>query len=215
MLPCDAMILETFPVGAFQCNCTILGDEATGEAIVVDPGDEGEAILARLERLGLKARLAFHTHAHLDHVMGTRDIKERHAAEILLHPGDRDLYEGLQIQARMFGLRTADPLPVDAWIAHGDRVSCGKVSGEVIHTPGHTPGSVCLYVPGTNLLLAGDTLFFRGVGRTDLWGGSFPQLQSSIRERLYALPDGTRVIAGHGPETTIGQERIANPFVRA
>lgn len=214
MLPWAAMILETFPVGAFQCNCTILGDESTGEAIVVDPGDEPEVILGHLRRLGLKARYTFHTHAHLDHVMGTRQVKERDDADILLHPEDRGLYDNLQLQARMFGLTAEDPLPVDSWIAHGDKVTCGQVGGEVIHTPGHTPGSVCLYVPAAGLLLAGDTLFMRGVGRTDLWGGSFPKLQESIRDQLYHLPPDTRVVAGHGPDTTIGDERAENPFVR-
>jgi glyoxylase-like metal-dependent hydrolase (beta-lactamase superfamily II) len=208
------MILETFPVGAFQCNCTILGDEATGEAIVVDPGDEPEKILGRLKALGLEARYAFHTHAHLDHVMATRRLKEEVGSEILLHPGDRELYDNLQVQARIFGIRTADPLPVDRWVAHGDKLGAGAVQGEILHTPGHTPGSMCFYVPGENLLFAGDTLFLSGVGRTDLWGGSFPELQASIREHLYALPEDTTVIAGHGPDTSIGAERRSNPFVR-
>ncbi len=208
------MILETFPVGAFQCNCTIMGDETTHEAIVVDPGDEPELILGHLRRLGLRARFAFHTHAHLDHVMGTRRVKEDQGADILLHGDDRELYDNLQLQARMFGLSTADPLAVDTWVQDGDKVACGQVAGEVIHTPGHTPGSVCLYLPGSHLLFAGDTLFQGGVGRTDLWGGSFPQLEASIRDKLYALPEQTRVVAGHGPDTTIGSERKGNPFVR-
>jgi len=209
------MIIETFPVGAFQCNCTILGDEPSGAAILIDPGDQPDLILDRLKRLGLEARYAFHTHAHLDHVMGTRRIKEQHGPDILLHPGDKDLYDNLQLQARMFGLRAADPLPVDTWIADGDKVTCGPVRGEVLHTPGHTPGSVCLYLPDDELLFAGDTLFQGSIGRTDLWGGSFDDIQRSIRERLYSLPGATRVVTGHGPDTTIAIERTSNAFVRA
>ncbi len=208
------MILETFPVGAFQCNCTILGDEATGEAILVDPGDEPERILAKLGELQLEPRFAFHTHAHLDHVMGTRRVKERCGTEILLHPGDRELYDNLQLQARVFGMKTEDPAPVDQWVAHGDKVTAGSLAGEILHTPGHTPGSICLHLAGAKILFAGDTLFLGSVGRTDLWGGSFEQLQTSIRERLYELPEDTRVITGHGPDTRIGQERRSNPFVR-
>lgn len=210
------MILETFPVGAFACNCTILGDPASGRAIVIDPGDEPEKVLSRLSALGLAPIYAFHTHAHLDHVMGTRGVKEEHpGTEILMHPGDRELYDNLQLQAQAFGLRTEDALPVDTWIADGDKVAVGAISGEVLHTPGHTPGSVCLHVPDLGLLFAGDTLFQGSVGRTDLWGGSFQQLEASIRERLYGLPEETRVVTGHGPETQIGFERRSNPFVRA
>jgi len=132
-----------------------------------------------------------------------------------MHPGDRELYDNLQLQAQAFGLRTEDALPVDTWIADGDKVAVGAISGEVLHTPGHTPGSVCLHVPDLGLLFAGDTLFQGSVGRTDLWGGSFQQLEASIRERLYGLPEETRVVTGHGPETQIGFERRSNPFVRA
>lgn len=208
------MIVETFQVGAFRCNCTILGDPATGEAIVVDPGDEQDLILAHLTELGLVATVVFHTHAHLDHCMATRAIKESQGSVLMLHPDDRDLYENLQMQARLFGMSASEPAPVDQWVVHGDRLAYGAILGEVIHTPGHTPGSVCLYVSEHDLLFAGDTLFMRGIGRTDLWGGSFEQLEKSILDRLYGLPAATRVIAGHGPDTSIGAERLENPFVR-
>lgn len=209
------MVIHTFPVGSFQCNCTILGCPRTGEAIVVDPGDDPEVVLGHLDRLGLKARYAFHTHAHLDHVMATRAVKTAQGTTILLHRDDLPLYENLQLQAAVFGMKTEDPLPVDSYVEHGDEIQWGDGHGAVLHTPGHTPGSVCLHVEALGLLFAGDTLFMRGVGRTDLWGGSVEALAASIRERLYPLPGETTVIAGHGPATTIGAERSANPFVRA
>ncbi|MBU6428456.1 MAG: MBL fold metallo-hydrolase [Cyanobacteria bacterium REEB65] len=209
------MIVETFPVGALACNCTILGCERTRRAIVVDPGDDPERILARLQALRLEPVAAFHTHAHFDHLMATRALKEALGPEILLHRDDLPLYDNLQRQVAMFGMRADDPLPVDRFVAHDEDLAWGEGSGTVIHTPGHTPGSVCLHVPELGLLLAGDTLFMRGVGRTDLWGGSFERLEESIRDRLYVLPPETTVIAGHGPATTIGAERSQNPFVRA
>lgn len=210
------MYLETFAVGAFRCNCTIVGDPATGKSIVVDPGDEADGILARLEEAGLEPAILFHTHAHLDHYMATRRLKERFpAARVVLHEADMPLWEATQVQARMFGFEVEDPCRPDIHAGHGERLEAGGVTGTVLHTPGHTPGSCCLHVSEAELVCAGDTLFRRSVGRTDLWGGSAPTLARSIRNTLYALPGKTRVIAGHGPATTIGEEQVANPFVSA
>ncbi len=224
------MIVDTFPVGALRCNCTILGCERTREAVVVDPGDEADRILDRLAELDLEARFILHTHAHFDHVMATRAIKEAHGALIGLHPADAPLYENLQVQATMFDVAVDAPVPVDGYLEDGAEIfwgehdvdgsreatfsngpAPGRHRGILIHTPGHTPGSGCLYVPELSLLLSGDTLFKAGFGRTDLWGGSFPDLVASIRERLFTLPPDTRVIPGHGPMTTIEAEVSMNP----
>jgi glyoxylase-like metal-dependent hydrolase (beta-lactamase superfamily II) len=209
------LLLETFPVGAFQCNCSILGCPDTKEAIVVDPGGDPERILEVVRYYDLEVRWAVHTHAHLDHIAATRDVKEATDARIALHPNDRFLYDGFRMQAQMFGWSgVRDVLPVEHSLAHGESIAFGKRAVEVVHTPGHTPGSCCFRLADEPLLLSGDTLFQRSIGRTDLPGGDFDTILRSIRERLYALDPDTRVIPGHGPSTTIGDERRANPFVR-
>jgi hydroxyacylglutathione hydrolase len=208
------IFLETFPVGAFQCNCTLLADEATREAVIIDPGDDAQRILERVRRYDLKVRYLLHTHAHLDHIMATRRVKQETEAEILLHAGDDWLYQNLAMQCGMFGWNADQPLPVDRHLAHGELLSFGAQALEVIHTPGHTPGSICFSTGGdAPLLFSGDTLFARGIGRTDLWGGSYPQILRSIEERLLTRPGETRVIPGHGPDTTLGDERLKNPFL--
>ncbi len=209
-----SLFVETFPVGDFQCNCAILVDEATREAVIVDPGDDAPRILARVKSHGVTVRYLLHTHAHLDHIMATRAVKEATGAEVRLHPGDDWLYQNLAMQCGMFGWDADTPSPVDAPLAEGDVITFGGERLTVIHTPGHTPGSVCLESAGeTPLVFSGDTLFARGIGRTDLWGGSHPQLLRSIERRLLVLPDPTRVVPGHGPRTTIGDERRKNPFL--
>ncbi|MEB3299743.1 MAG: MBL fold metallo-hydrolase [Candidatus Sericytochromatia bacterium] len=208
------MIVETLAVGAFRCNCTIIGDETSGHALVVDPGDEADLLLNRLRALELEPVALFHTHAHLDHYMATRRLKETFPdARVVLHEADLPLWEATQVQARIFGFRTDDPCPVDLHPDHGTRLTAGALQATILHTPGHTPGSCCLHLPTAELLCAGDTLFRRGIGRTDLWGGSARTLASSIRTHLYELPGETRVIAGHGLSTTIDEERTQNPFV--
>jgi hydroxyacylglutathione hydrolase len=210
------VIRETFPVGPLQCNCTILGDPATGTALVVDPGDDAEEILRRLAAHGLRAAALVHTHAHFDHVGATRRVSEATNAAIHLHEGDLFLYENLAMQGAAFGFEFDDVLPVSRFVKNGDAVASGAISVEVLHTPGHTPGSVCFKLGGANpLVFSGDTLFQRSIGRTDLWGGDVRAIERSIKTRLYTLPEGTLVIPGHGPETTIGEERAMNPFVRA
>jgi glyoxylase-like metal-dependent hydrolase (beta-lactamase superfamily II) len=210
------LLLETFPVGDFQCNCSVLACPDTKEAVVVDPGGEPERILEVVRHYDLTVRWALHTHAHLDHIAATRDVKEATGARIALHRDDLFLYDGFLMQAAMFGWSVRPVLPVEHFLSDGEQLSFGKLSTTVLHTPGHTPGSCCfrLDVEGP-LLFAGDTLFQRSIGRTDLPGGDYATIERSIRERLYRLDPATRVIPGHGPPTTIGAERRGNPFVTA
>jgi glyoxylase-like metal-dependent hydrolase (beta-lactamase superfamily II) len=212
------MIVESFPVGPLGCNCVILGDEETKRAIVVDPGGDHARILARLDALGLTCTAIVHTHTHFDHVGATREVQEATNAPAMLHEGDLPLYRGLQMQLDTFGLpfRAPEPVDIDRFLADGDVVTAGSVEAGVLHTPGHTPGSLCLTtVSDRPLLIAGDTLFQGSIGRTDLWGGDMESILASIETKLLALPDETLVITGHGPTTTIGDERRKNPFIRA
>jgi hydroxyacylglutathione hydrolase len=211
------LLRETFAAGPFQCNCTVLACGDTKDAIVIDPGGETERIAAIVERYALTVRAIVHTHAHLDHIYCTREVKQVHGGEICLHQGDMYLYDGFAAQAAMFGWRPGTTAPVDRWIEHGDRVAMGKRELAVIHTPGHTPGSVCFEIADPDagrLLFAGDTLFRRSVGRTDLPGGDSATLARSIKERLYTRDPDTLVVPGHGPTTKLGDEARANPFVR-
>lgn len=211
------LIRETFPVGMLGCNCSIIACPETREALVVDPGDEAPAILQALERLGVRAVRLVHTHAHFDHIMGTGGVAAATGAEIVLHKEDRFLYDNLEMQTGLFGMIAPEPPPPPTVELTEDvTLAFGRREAHTIHTPGHTPGSTCFFVeaPGeTPIIFAGDTLFKRSIGRTDLWGGSAPQIQQSIRERLFTLPDRTVVVAGHGPDTTIGEEKESNPFV--
>ena len=209
------MIIETFPVGPLQCNCTILGDPETGEAIVIDPGDEPMKVLKRLSTHGLKPKAILITHTHLDHVGGNHEVREKTGAKVMLHEKDLPLYDNLKMQAQMIGLATPVRGAVDEHIHQGDVIPFGGKgdSIQVLHTPGHTPGSCSFFLGSRSLLFSGDTLFSGSVGRTDLWGGDFETEIRSIRERLLPLPDETRVIAGHGPDTTIAEERESNPFL--
>ena len=206
-------LIETFPVGPLQCNCTILADPVSREAVVIDPGDEPDRILRELESMKLKAVALLHTHALLDHSTGSRQVREATGAPIRLHPDDRPLYDALPEQAAFFGLQAQTPLPPDAPLANGELVRFGPFALTAIHTPGHTPGSMCFELPGDKpLLFSGDTLFRRSIGRTDLWGGDTEAILASIREKLFALPGDTTVVCGHGPETSIGEEKRLNPF---
>jgi hydroxyacylglutathione hydrolase len=210
------VIVVTFPVGLLQCNCTVLGDPATGEAIVVDPGDEVAKVLAVLEEHGLKCRAILNTHTHIDHVGANQALKQATGARLMLHEADLPLYDNLRAQSEWMGGTILPPprAEVDEHIHQGDRVVAGGLAAAVFHTPGHTPGSLCFHLEGAQgLLLSGDTLFAGSIGRTDLWGGDYDQEIESIRGRLLALADGTRVIPGHGAETTIGRERRQNPFL--
>ena|SRR5215471_11870297 len=209
-------LLQTLPVGPLQCNCTILFDEETREALVVDPGDESPRILKALTDLNARTLALLHTHGHFDHIGATSDVAEATGAAIRLHAGDRFLYDSLAEQASFFGLSLRAPRPPDQPLSDGEVISFGGFQVRAIHTPGHTPGSTSFLLEGESpILFSGDTLFHRSIGRTDLWGGDTDQILASIRERLFTLPPETPVVCGHGPRTTIGEERKLNPFVRA
>jgi hydroxyacylglutathione hydrolase len=209
------MILETIPVGPLQCNCSILGDETSHEAIVVDPGDDIPRILALLARHALTVKQILITHAHIDHIAGAHRLKQLTGAPILYNKNDLPLVKMMDIQATWLGIPTPTVDNPDDTLDEGKLISITGLSGNILHTPGHTEGSVCLYLPNQSLLLAGDTLFAGSVGRTDLPGGNTQKLLNSIHDRLLTLPDDVKVIPGHGPSTTIGIERHENPFLQA
>jgi hydroxyacylglutathione hydrolase len=208
------MILETFPVGPLSCNCTILGDEEAGEAIVIDPGDEVSRIHHRLTDLGLKLKQILITHAHIDHVGGALKLKRLTGAPIFLNESDLPLLKMMAVQAAWLGVGTPETAPPDETLSDGLTVGLARYPAQVLHTPGHTQGSVCLHFAPLKMIIAGDTLFAGSIGRTDLPGGNYQQILESIHSRLLQLPDETRVLPGHGPVTTIGDERKGNPFLQ-
>jgi glyoxylase-like metal-dependent hydrolase (beta-lactamase superfamily II) len=200
------------PNGVFAENCYLVMDEETGECAIVDPGEEAGLILHKLQATGAKPVAIWLTHAHLDHVLGVPRVAAETGAPVWLHPADRALYDAVPEQAAWFGLAGPSRLPApDRPFAHGDTLQVGASSFEVRHTPGHSPGSVCLVAPG--IALGGDVLFAGSIGRTDLPGGDFETLIGSIERELLPLPDDTILYSGHGPETTIGRERRSNPFL--
>lgn len=209
------MIVETFPVGLLQCNCTIVGDETTREAMVIDPGDDPDIILAKLDAYGLKLKEIVCTHTHIDHVGAIFELQQRAGVPASIHKADLFLFEELDTQAHWLGMPSPKKGTIDRFLSDGSSVACNGVELGVIHTPGHTPGSTCFLLDnGRNILFAGDTLFRNSIGRTDLWGGSTPDILSSIHRKLMTLDDDTLVVAGHGPSTTVGLERCNNPFLR-
>jgi len=207
------IILETFPVAPLQCNCTILGDPVTHEAIVIDPGEEIGRIHRRLTELGLKLTQILITHAHIDHIGGALRLKRLTGAPILLNENDLPLLQMMETQAGWLGVAAPETESPDASLADGLRVGLDSYQAQVLHTPGHTQGSVCLYFAPLNLLVAGDTLFAGSIGRTDLPGGNSRQILDSIHSRLLVLPEETHVLPGHGSLTTIGEEKRRNPFL--
>ena len=216
------MIYLKIPVGMLQCNCSIIGDPRTLEAIVVDPGDEVERILGLLGRYKLKVKAIVSTHAHIDHVGGLAKLYQYTGAPVMMHNDDLPLYRGMEVQAAFLGMRPPELIEIHQLLKEGDVLQWGNFFANVIHTPGHSPGSVSLYLPtdGKNAALkqpqvfAGDTLFAGSIGRTDLWGGSYDQIIASLKDKLLQLPDSTIVHPGHGVSTTIGQERATNPFLK-
>ena len=208
------MIHEVLAVGPLQCNCSILGDETSREAIVVDPGADIPRILAVLERHQLTVGQILITHAHIDHIAGAQALKQLTGAPILYNQKDLPLVAMMDVQAGWLGMATPEVAAPDESLEDGQAVTVSGLSGKVLHTPGHTEGSVCLYLPAEKLLLAGDTLFAGSVGRSDLPGGNGRLLIESIEERLMTLPHETKVLPGHGVSTTIGAERKSNPFVQ-
>jgi len=216
---------EVIPVGLLQCNCSILGDRATGEAIVIDPGDEVERIVELLARQEMKVRAIVSTHTHIDHVGGLAALHRATGAPVLIHQGDLALYDSLDVQAQWLGIPTPETMEIRDFLKEGDTLGWGGFLARVLHTPGHTPGSISLVIESRGLgqqpeegpkrlLIAGDTLFQGSIGRTDLPGGSYPQIIRSIHHKLLTLPEDLVVIPGHGGSTTIGEEREHNPFLR-
>ena len=225
------LIHEILPVGMLQCNCHIVGDPLTREAIVIDPGDDPARILEAIDRHRLKVIAIAATHTHIDHVVGLHRVREATGAPVYLHADDLSLYRMLDVQASWLGWKTPEQVQIDQLVREGDVIRWGGYAAQILHTPGHTPGSICLYMPtdvpaaqsdtdapkpainGTAQLFAGDTLFSGSIGRTDLWGGSFEGIIHSLKGKLLELPDNTIVYPGHGENTTIGKERATNPFL--
>jgi hydroxyacylglutathione hydrolase len=209
------MIHEILVVGPLQCNCSILGDEASHEAIVVDPGDDISRIISTLQKHNLTVKQIIVTHAHIDHIAGAHRLKQLTGAPILYNQNDLPLVKMMDVQAGWLGIPTPEVHAPDSSLEHSQTIAITGLTGQILHTPGHTQGSVCLYLPKQALLLAGDTLFAGSVGRTDLPGGNTRQLINSIHDRLLTLPDEVTVIPGHGPRTNIGTEREINPFLQS
>jgi hydroxyacylglutathione hydrolase len=209
------MILETLTVGPLQSNCYILGCESTFKALVVDPGGEAPRIHARLKQLGLESELVFCTHAHLDHVGGLAELKELTGARALLHEDDFPLFQNLATQASWIGLPAPNPTVIEQKLSGGEILQWGELTGQILHTPGHSPGSCSLLMTGSNnQLFSGDTLFRESIGRTDLWGGSYETLLNTLMHKILPLPENTVVFPGHGSETTLLYEKEHNPFIR-
>jgi hydroxyacylglutathione hydrolase len=207
------MIHEILPVGPLQCNCSIIGDENTREAMVIDPGDEIEDVVALLQKHGLTVKQIVITHAHIDHIGGAAKLRKLTGAPVLLNQNDYALLKMLDVQAAWVGMAVPEQVQIDQPLANGDKLQTGNLEATVMHTPGHTEGSVCLYFAAEHKLIAGDTLFAGSIGRTDLPGGSLKKIMSSLHERVLTLPDETVVIPGHGPLTSIGAERETTPFL--
>jgi len=208
------MIHEILPVGPLQCNCSVIGDETTHEGMVIDPGDDIEQVLALVQKHKLKIKQIVITHAHIDHVGGAMKLRAATGAPILLNQHDNALLKMLDEQASWIGVRPPGEVKIDENLADAATLKTGGITANVMHTPGHTEGSVCLYFPAENKLIAGDTLFAGSIGRTDLPGGSFEKIIQSLRGKVMTLPDETIVVPGHGPLTTIGEERESNPFIQ-
>lgn len=208
------LIFETTVVGPLQCNCVLLACPETKEAVLIDPGDEPGKIIPVVESHGLKVKYLLHTHAHFDHIGGTGGVKEKLGGVTCLHHADQQIYDNLVLQGQMFGMQFQPAPPIEKHIEHEEELQVGNLKLRVVHTPGHSPGSVCFRLLGSEeKVFSGDTLFRQSVGRADLWGGDGRKLLSSIRERLFSLDDDTPVFPGHGPSTSIGFEKRSNPFL--
>jgi hydroxyacylglutathione hydrolase len=207
------VIHEIIAVGPLRCNCSIVGDEQSREALVIDPGDQVEDVLAILQRHALTLKHIVVTHAHIDHVGGAMKLKAATGAPILLNMKDELLLKMLPVQATWIGVANPGKVRIDQELRDADTLRVGRIEAMAMHTPGHTEGSTCLYFPAECKLIAGDTLFAGSIGRTDLPGGSYRKIMRSLHDRVLALPDETIVIPGHGAMTTIGEERQSNPYL--
>ena len=208
------MIHEILPVGLLQCNCSVFGDETSREGLVVDPGDQIDDVLEIIERHGLHLKAIIITHAHIDHIGGAQKLKQATGAPVYMNLNDMELQKGLDRQAAWLGVEPPEPVAIDAPARDGDRLLIGATELHVLHTPGHTQGSISLWIPAEEKLVAGDTLFRDSIGRTDLPGGDGRQILRSIHDKLLPLPEQTVVIPGHGAKTTIGREKRENHFLR-
>jgi len=205
------VILQTFVVSPFATNCYLLGCGDTGRGAIIDPGDEAETLWAAVRDLGLTLEFILLTHGHIDHVGAVGELVMKTGAKVCAHRDEKSVLETLELQAHLFSLPVPSAVEVHSWLDEGDQILVGRVAFRVLHTPGHTPGSICFHHDG--VLFSGDTLFRESVGRTDLPGGSHRHLLASIRDKLLTLPDGVQVYPGHGESTTIGDERRLNPFL--
>jgi len=218
----ELMIHEILPVGPLQCNCSVIGDEVSHEAMVIDPGDDIEDVLALIGKHHLQVKQIVITHAHIDHVGGAMKLRAATGAPILLNQNDYALLKMLDTQAAWLGMAAPGNVDIDRSVGDADKVRAGSIEAQVIETPGHTEGSICLFIPAVgktadeehdHTLIAGDTLFAGSIGRTDLPGGSTEKIMRSIRGLAESLPDDTLVVPGHGPLTTMGEEKASNPFL--
>jgi hydroxyacylglutathione hydrolase len=210
----SGMIHEILPVGALHCNCSIFGDEQTRDAIVIDPGDNIESVLAMLEKHQLTVKAIVITHAHIDHIGGAAKLKAATGAPVLMNARDQELYDHLDVQAAWLGMENPSRTAIDAEAREGVTLTLGDAAFQILETPGHTQGSVSIWIPSENKLVAGDTLFRDSIGRTDLPGGDGRQILRSIKNQLLPLPESAVVIPGHGPTTTIAREKARNPFLQ-
>ena len=208
------MIHEILPVGPLQCNCSVVGDEVSREAIVIDPGDDIGDVLALVRKHNLTVKQIVITHAHIDHVGGAMKLRQATGAPILLNQNDYALLKMLDVQAAWLGMPAPGEVEIDHSLSAGDSIKAGSLTANVLHTPGHTEGSICLYFAPEKKLIAGDTLFAGSIGRTDLPGGSYQKIITSLHDQVLAFPDDTVVVPGHGPLTTVGDERQSNPFLQ-
>ena len=207
------MIHEILPVGPLRCNCSIIGDESTREAMLIDPGDNIDKLLTILAKHNLQVKQIVVTHAHIDHVGGAMKLRAATGAPILLNQNDYDLLKMLDVQATWIGVPDPGKVEIDRSVTTGETVRAGQHTAQVLHTPGHTEGSICLYFAPEKKLIAGDTLFAGSIGRTDLPGGNTQKIMRSLHDTVLTLPDDTVVVPGHGQLTTIGEERATNPFL--
>jgi hydroxyacylglutathione hydrolase len=208
------MIHEILPVGALQCNCSIFGDKTSGEAVVIDPGDELGRITSILEKHRLRVKAIIVTHAHIDHIGGAQKLKALTGAPVYMNFNDQELYDHIDMQAQWLGVPTPAKTDIDVNAREGESLKLGAAEFHVLDTPGHTQGSISVWIPAENKLIAGDTLFLDSIGRTDLPGGDSEQILRSIHDKLLPLDDTVVVIPGHGQNTTIGRERRRNPFLQ-